>query len=127
MFDALVLYLFLRVNTQDKAQKLLGKVKKKLDVDTRDGYCRKYWKDKTLYEAKLTVPLSMTGVTEAVFSALAFCSRLAIEWRIRGPFRYNEDKWELLGTASSDTLSVQGVVFARFVLRNYGATIPDDA
>ncbi|EQA70769.1 hypothetical protein LEP1GSC059_3560 [Leptospira noguchii serovar Panama str. CZ214] len=76
---------FLKVNKQEKAFKILSKIEETFDYKIVSLTYEKYWKDKSLYEASFRTYLNSKNIENAVFQSLLLSQKLGSDWQIIGP------------------------------------------
>lgn len=112
MFTEIFWHAFLRVNTPEKAQKLLRKFEEVGHTEVTLLSCKQYWKDDKLFEVGFTTPLNEPILSEAVLTALLAAHQLAYHWEVTGPYTNQENQWEFHG--SNAKTKVTGIELINF-------------
>ena len=99
-----------------KVEGFLRRFSELLGAEVQMEACEPYWKDGALVDVHFNSPLHLMDVRDATFEALLLCQRLLPDWRIKGPWQYEGDRWELYGMARDDS---RGMVMMEFWVRNF--------
>jgi hypothetical protein len=119
MFHQIEWVIFFRGQDQATADAFFHQVRAALQQDITILECERYWKDQTLFKARVTSPLGAPDLPQAVFATLCICARIAERWGIGAPRHYAGDRWRFAGGAVNDTVFLEGVVMLDFEIRNY--------
>lgn len=99
----------LRVSDEDAANKLIFRIRERLNLEMQLGEAERYWKDDTLYRCTFDTPVPEDTMAGLVGSVLAVAQRLAPTWHVSGLAR--EGNIEGIAT---DGIVVSGVNWLSF-------------
>ena len=118
MRNQLYWQLFLRVASEEKANRLLTRIAESTSLAIPKAHPERYWKDPSLFRVQLVWPLTAATTAEAVLETLQVCSHLADRWTIGPPQFYESGAWEFSGSADSATIKIPGLAYADFQAGN---------
>jgi hypothetical protein len=101
----------LRVNDEGAANKLIFRIRERLNLEMQLGEVEKYWKDETLYRCTFDTRFQDDVRVDLADEVLEIAQRLAPMWHVSGLAR----KGNLEGVAA-DGIAVSGVTWLSFAL-----------
>lgn len=126
-FERIAWHAFLHVRTEKAATKVVQRMADAIGADLAvDSYSR-YWKVPEWADTRLTSPLQVDGVEQAVFHALVVAQRLARGWNVSGPFMFEGGIWTFSGVAAANghaTFTVPGPTWIEFDITNGTSSAP---
>jgi hypothetical protein len=102
---------FLRVGDEAAANKLIFRIRERLNLEMQLGEVERYWKDDTLYRCTFDTPLERDGGAALADEVLAVAQRLAPMWQVNGLAA--DGSLEGLAT---EQIAVSGVTWLSFAL-----------
>lgn len=103
---------FFKVNTEEKARRLLSRFEEVCETNATLTSCERYWKDSALFDVAFSTSLNMEDISHAVFSTLVIAHKLAYEWQIAGPSNSESEIWEFCGLTTKT--KVTGIEWIQF-------------
>lgn len=116
--------LFLRVKSKEKAQLLVERFAQATGLEVRVRACEKYWKDQELFRVDLDSFLPGQEHETPVREMLQVGDRVARRWVVGAPQFFESGHWEFSGSALDDTITLPGVTYIDFCLRDREKPVP---
>ncbi|SDP24123.1 hypothetical protein SAMN04487897_1544 [Paenibacillus sp. yr247] len=107
---------FFKVNTKEKALKLLTKFDDICETKATLLACERYWKDESLYEVSFATALNKEDISDAIFSTLVISHKLAYKWEVNGPSTPGLGVWEFHGLTTKT--KVTGIDWIQFRIKS---------
>jgi hypothetical protein len=99
----------LRANDQGGANKLIFRLRERLNLEMHLSEVERYWQDETLYRCTFDTPVPEDPTAGLVGAALAIAQRLAPSWQVSGSV--GEGNMEGIAT---EGIAVSGVTWLSF-------------
>jgi len=112
MYKSINWHAFFKVNTEEKARRLLSRFEEVCETKATLLSCERYWKDSALYDVVFSTSLNKDDISYAVFSTLLIAHKLAYEWQITGPSDSESGMWEFCGLTTKT--KVTGIEWIQF-------------
>jgi hypothetical protein len=112
MYKEINWHAFFKVNSMEKARKLLQRFEEVCETKAILSTCERYWKDENLYDVSFSTPLNETDISKAVFAVLLTTHKLAYEWQVTGPYTHANGFWEFHGMTTKT--KVTGIEWIEF-------------
>ncbi|MGO4543000.1 hypothetical protein [Paenibacillus sp. 2TAB19] len=103
---------FFKVNTEEKARKLLSRFEEITETNATLTSCERYWKDSTLFDVGFSTSINEEDISHTVFLTLVIAQKLAYEWQITGPSNSESGIWEFRGLTTKT--KVTGIEWIQF-------------
>jgi hypothetical protein len=113
MFKEIKWRAYYKVNSKDKALKILKRFEGAIGSKIELTSCEPYWKDQSLYEVNFVSELGNTDIKDAIFNALIHSQRIGHECHVTGPQSYEGEKWSFEGIIPKTSIAgVEWVIFS---------------
>jgi hypothetical protein len=112
MYKSIHWHTFFKVNTEEKARRLLSKFEIICEMDATLSSCERYWKDSAFFDVRFSTSLNKEDISHAVFSTLVIAHKLAYEWQVKGPSNSESGVWEFCGLTTKT--KVTGIEWIQF-------------
>lgn len=112
MYKIIHWHAFFKVNTEEKARRLLSRFEEVCETNAALLSCERYWKDSALYDVGFSTSLNKDDISHAVFSTLVIAHKLAYEWQVTGPSNSESGIWEFSGLTTKT--KVTGIEWIQF-------------
>ncbi len=120
-FDHIDWHLQVRAGDPAHVDKVLDHFQKKAGTRARVLSSQGSWRNKELYEVKLSSPLNCVEPQDAIFRLLLMLREVATGWQIKGPIDYEDGMWLFgaLAAAPQARFSIPGIEWAHVEMRNF--------
>lgn len=101
------LTVFLNTPTPEKARKIVDKIAAATSLDVSGAKVERYWKDKELFKATVSLPFRGMTPRNAFFKVLSRLKPIASRWVVTIPDE--EDDFEFSGAVNKGESRIQGI------------------